>query len=120
MPKPREYILNKNYNYRPSELSIVQIDGEYLLLGPIIYALMQDNGVRQQTVLDITNCDRRTFRDFIHGKQTKRLCMGIGVVSQIMHAANITTDDIVSKSREMRLCGTATCIKPPPVADLRT
>jgi hypothetical protein len=120
MRKQPEYILNKNYTYLPSEMSTVQIDEERLLLGPIIFALMRDKGIRQQTILDATNCDRRTFRDFIYGKQTRRLKMGIGVVSQIMHVAQITTDDIVCKAREMRLCTNETCITSSSVADLRT
>lgn len=116
MRKQPKFVTPRKYQYFPSQLAVVVIDNEQVLLGPIIAALMKERSISANHIVRKTSCDFRTLRDFLQGKQTKRAVMGIGVTSQILRAADITIPDIVTKARDMRLSGQLPCIKPPDVA----
>ena len=116
MQKQPEVIRNRLYSFFPSNLSVVKIDGNYVLLGPILYELLKERGISQHQITRQTGFDFRTLRDFLHGKQTKRLTIGIGVASQVLRMGNITIPEIVERARAMRALGTLPCVKPLDVA----
>jgi hypothetical protein len=120
MPIQRELLRNKQYSYRPAPMTYTLIDGERVLLGPILYALMKERGVSFYSVIKATCADTKTTHEFLSGKTTARASkMGIGITSQIMRSANITVQDIVDKAREMRSLSTnESCISPTDVAPL--
>jgi hypothetical protein len=119
MRKQTERLKNKIYSYYPSNLVIVKIDNEDVLLGPIIYELLKERGITQRHVTRETGFDFRTLRDFLHGRPSRRVRVGIAVTSQVMKTGNITVPEVVAKAREMRSMGHLPCIKPPDVADLQ-
>lgn len=83
----------------PRAMTTVKVDGEDVLIGPVIDAILQERDIKKIWLVKRTSLDHRTLRDFLSGKPNT---YGLAGISQIMRAANISLHDITEMARRQR------------------
>lgn len=93
------YLPTGTYSYYPTAAETTLVDGEPVHVGPVLLAIMRERGSTIKGTARDIGISPANISKFFRGEPQR---IGPATIAQVMHACNISIQDIVDKARELR------------------